>query len=49
MLGGSLVVVADTLARSVMAPNELPVGVVTAFIGVPMFLLLLRKTLRVDA
>lgn len=42
MAGGSLVVVADTLARSVVAPLQLPVGVVTALIGVPLFLWLLR-------
>ncbi|GJL80635.1 MAG: iron ABC transporter [marine bacterium B5-7] len=45
LAGGSLVVAADTLARTLLAPRELPVGVVTAFIGVPLFLVLLRKTL----
>jgi iron complex transport system permease protein len=42
LLGGSLLVVADTLARTVMAPQQLPVGIVTAFIGVPVFLYLLN-------
>lgn len=42
LAGGSLVVVADTLARTVVAPLQLPVGVVTALIGVPIFLWLLR-------
>ncbi len=43
LLGGSLVVVADTLARTLLAPQQLPVGVVTAFIGVPLFLYLLYR------
>ncbi|MGM0615682.1 MAG: FecCD family ABC transporter permease [Pseudomonadota bacterium] len=42
--GGLLLVVADTLARSVMAPEQLPVGVITALLGVPMFLLLLHRS-----
>ena len=41
--GGALLVIADTLARTVVAPRELPVGVVTALIGVPVFTLLLRR------
>ncbi len=41
--GGALLVFADTLARTVVAPRELPVGVVTALIGVPVFALLLRR------
>ena len=41
--GGGLLVLADTLARTVVAPRELPVGVVTALIGVPVFALLLRR------
>ena len=44
LLGGGLVVFADTLARTLLAPQQLPVGVITAFIGVPLFLVLLRKT-----
>ncbi|CAN5393989.1 iron ABC transporter permease [soil metagenome] len=42
LLGAALVLVADTVARTVMAPAELPLGVLTAFIGAPMFLLMLR-------
>src|SRR6266446_2780179 len=42
-LGGSLLALADTLARTVAAPSELPVGVLTAMIGVPVLLLLLAK------
>jgi iron complex transport system permease protein len=43
LAGGLLVLVADTVARSVLAPISLPVGVVTAMIGVPVFLWLLRR------
>ena len=43
LAGGSLVVIADTLARSVIAPRQLPVGAITALVGVPLFLLLLRR------
>jgi iron complex transport system permease protein len=42
--GGMLLVVADTLARSVVAPAQLPVGVLTALAGVPIFLFLLRRS-----
>jgi iron complex transport system permease protein len=42
-LGGSLLALADTLARTVAAPAELPVGVLTAMIGVPALLLLLTR------
>jgi iron complex transport system permease protein len=45
LAGGSLLVLADTAARTVVAPIQLPVGVLTALIGVPVFLYLLgRKT-----
>lgn len=43
VLGGSLLVAADTLARSAFAPVELPVGVVTALLGVPVFVVLVRR------
>jgi iron complex transport system permease protein len=43
LLGGALVVVADTLARSAFAPLQLPVGVLTALIGVPVFLWFLGR------
>lgn len=41
-LGGMVMVAADTLARVVLSPSELPVGVVTALVGVPFFVYLLR-------
>jgi iron complex transport system permease protein len=43
LLGGALVVCADTIARSAFAPLQLPVGVLTALIGVPVFLWLLGR------
>jgi iron complex transport system permease protein len=43
LLGGTLLVLADLLARSLAAPAELPVGVVTALLGAPFFLWLLRS------
>ncbi|MEJ1126228.1 iron ABC transporter permease [Variovorax sp. CCNWLW225] len=42
LLGAVLVLAADTVARTVIAPAELPLGVLTALIGVPVFLLMLR-------
>ncbi len=42
-VGATLLVLADTFARSVIAPTELPVGLVTAFIGAPVFISLLRQ------
>lgn len=45
LAGGAFLVLADALARSVAPPLELPVGVVTALIGVPLFAILLRRTI----
>jgi iron complex transport system permease protein len=43
-LGGAItLVIADTLARTVVAPSELPVGAVTALVGAPFFIYLLRR------
>ena len=44
LAGGILLVFADLLARTLLAPRQLPVGVLTALIGVPVFLLLLQST-----
>jgi iron complex transport system permease protein len=43
LIGATFLVWADTLARSVFAPRELPVGVLTAFIGAPVFAWILRR------
>lgn len=42
-VGASFVVIADTVARVSIAPRELPVGAITALVGAPMFIYLLRK------
>ncbi|HEY0154057.1 MAG TPA: iron ABC transporter permease [Longimicrobium sp.] len=43
LLGATFAILADTLARTAAAPTELPIGVVTAFVGVPFFVYLLRR------
>ncbi len=43
LAGATLLVAADTLARTLLAPTELPVGIVTACVGVPFFISLLRR------
>lgn len=47
LFGGSFLVMADTVARTVLSPRQLPVGVLTALIGVPLFLLLLNRAVRI--
>ena len=44
LAGGLFLLIADTLARTVFMPTELPVGVVTSLFGGPFFLILLRGT-----
>ena len=44
LAGGTLLVLADTLARTLVAPLQLPVGVITALVGVPAFLFLLTRS-----
>jgi iron complex transport system permease protein len=43
LMGAIFLVLCDTFSRTIMAPNELPVGVVTAMFGAPFFIYLLRK------
>jgi iron complex transport system permease protein len=43
LLGATLLLLADTVARTAMAPRELPVGAVTALLGAPLFIYLLRR------
>ena len=45
-LGGAFLCICDTLARTVLAPTEIPVGVLTALCGGPFFLWLLRSRRR---
>ena len=44
LLGGSIVLIADTLARTILAPQQLPVGIFTAIIGVPCFLFIMNSS-----
>jgi iron complex transport system permease protein len=46
-IGGAIAIVfADTLARTVVAPTELPVGAMTALAGAPVFIYLMRRSVR---
>ena len=40
--GGTFLTLADTFSRTIIAPGELPIGVITAFLGAPFFAFLLR-------
>lgn len=44
LVGGAFLAIADVVARTAMPGTEIPIGVVTAFVGVPIFLLLLRRS-----
>jgi iron complex transport system permease protein len=48
VFGAAFLVVADFLARTALAPAEIPIGVVTAFFGAPFFLLVLRRSRRLS-
>jgi iron complex transport system permease protein len=47
LFGGAFLVSCDLLARTVLAPSEIPIGVVTAFLGAPFFMVVLRTAKRV--
>lgn len=44
LAGGTLLVLADTIARTIIAPRQLPVGALTAALGVPLFLILMNRS-----
>jgi iron complex transport system permease protein len=46
LFGGAFLVLADLAARTIMAPAELPIGVITAFFGAPFFALVLHTSRR---
>ena len=50
LAGGVFLAVCDAVARTIIAPRELPVGVVTALVGGPVFIAILRgnKTMRAE-
>lgn len=43
ILGGCFLILSDTFARSYFSPEEMPIGVITAFVGTPLFLWIVRK------
>jgi len=47
LVGASFLILADAGARLLVSPGELPVGIVTSFVGAPFFLLLLRRQRKV--
>lgn len=49
LLGGSFLLMADSLARTIMAPQQLPVGVLTAMLGVPAFLMILHRSQSIQS
>jgi iron complex transport system permease protein len=49
LIGGAFLGLADTVARTVLSPAELPIGVVTAAVGAPVFVTILRRTQAVRA
>ena len=44
LVGGTFLVIADIISRVIVAPEELPIGVVSAFVGAPFFLYLIRRS-----
>jgi iron complex transport system permease protein len=46
LFGAGFLILADILARTVLSPGEVPLGVVTAFLGAPFFLVVLRQAKR---
>lgn len=48
LAGGAFLALADLAARMTLAPTEIPIGVITAFVGVPFFLVLLRRSVKLS-
>jgi cobalamin transport system permease protein len=46
LFGASFLIVVDLVARTVVAPGEIPIGVITAFVGAPFFVVVLRRSGR---
>jgi iron complex transport system permease protein len=49
VLGAAFLVLADVIARTILSPQELPIGVITAFFGAPFFAIVLKTTRRIGA
>jgi iron complex transport system permease protein len=47
LLGGAFMILTDLAARTAVAPAEIPIGVITAFLGAPFFLFVLRRSRRI--
>ncbi|MFH1783055.1 MAG: iron ABC transporter permease [Candidatus Omnitrophota bacterium] len=47
LMGGIFLLICDLISRTIISPREIPVGVITAFIGVPFFIYILRRTRKV--
>ena len=43
LLGAILVIIADTISRTLVAPSEIPIGILTAFMGAPVFITILLR------
>jgi iron complex transport system permease protein len=48
LFGAGFLILADLLARTILSPQEIPLGVVTAFLGAPFFLVVLRQARKVS-
>jgi iron complex transport system permease protein len=48
MMGAMLMMLADAASRTLIAPMEIPIGIITALIGAPVFIALLRKQVVSD-
>ena len=48
LTGATFLIIADLIARTVLAPAEIPIGVITALCGAPFFLYLLRRRKRIS-
>lgn len=48
ILGAAFLILADLVGRSLVAPAEIPIGVITAFLGAPFFLIVLRRSQRIS-
>jgi len=46
LIGGGFLILADLISRTIIAPSELPIGVITALIGAPVFALILMRNRR---
>lgn len=47
LMGGTFLVISDTIARTIIAPTELPVGVITAILGAPVFVYLMKRKFHI--